>query len=69
MWSNEESPDGAITTVTFEEQDGRTKVVVSEVYPTKEALDANIGAMEGGVPESLDQLEVFLAGQATQRAR
>ena len=41
VWTNEESgADGSVTTVTFEEKDGRTMLVMSELYPTKEALDA-----------------------------
>ena len=40
-WTNEESGDqGSVTTVTFEERDGKTLLVMSELYPTKEALDA-----------------------------
>src|SRR5215475_12292955 len=31
-WSNDESPDGSITTVTFEERDGKTFVVVHDLY-------------------------------------
>src|SRR4029079_10961480 len=39
--TNEESgADGSVTTVTCEEKDGRTMLVMSELYPTKEALDA-----------------------------
>src|SRR6187455_1496160 len=40
VWTNEESDDGAVTTVTFEEQGGKTLLVVHELYPSKEALDA-----------------------------
>src|SRR5678815_686133 len=40
VWTNEESEDGAITTVTFQEQDGKTLLVMHELYPSKEALDA-----------------------------
>ena len=39
VWTNEESDDGAVTTVTFEEKDGKTLLVMRELYPTKEALD------------------------------
>ena len=40
VWTNEESGDpGSVTTVTFEERDGKTLLVMSELYPTKEALD------------------------------
>src|SRR6201995_233152 len=34
-WTNEESEDGALTTVTFEEKDGRTHLTLSELYPSK----------------------------------
>jgi uncharacterized protein YndB with AHSA1/START domain len=50
FWTNEESEDGAVTTVTFEEKDGKTLLVLHELYPSKEALDAAITGMEGGCP-------------------
>lgn len=40
VWSNEESNDGAVTTVTFEEIGGTTLLVLHELYPSKQALDA-----------------------------
>lgn len=58
-WTNEESDDGAVTTVTFEEKDGQTHLTFSELYPTKEALDRNIGSTEG-LPEQFAQLEALL---------
>jgi uncharacterized protein YndB with AHSA1/START domain len=39
VWTNEESADGAVTTVTFEEKDGKTLLVMRELYPSKQALD------------------------------
>jgi uncharacterized protein YndB with AHSA1/START domain len=60
VWTNEEAGDGgAVTTVTFEDQGGKTLLVVHDLYPSKEALDANGGA-ENGMGESLDQLEELL---------
>jgi uncharacterized protein YndB with AHSA1/START domain len=59
-WTNEESDDGAVTTVTFEEKDGQTHLTFSELYPTKEALDRNIGSTEG-LPEQFAQLDALLA--------
>jgi uncharacterized protein YndB with AHSA1/START domain len=60
VWTNEEGDDGAVTTVTFEEQDGKTLVTLSELYPTKEAFEANAGA-EGALPEQFAQLDALLA--------
>ena len=50
VWTNEESNDGAITTLTFEESGGKTLLVMHEAYPSKEALDAAIEGMEAGCP-------------------
>ena len=58
-WTNEESDDGAVTTVTFEERNGRTHLTFSEVYPSKESLDRNIGSTDG-LPEQFAQLEALL---------
>jgi uncharacterized protein YndB with AHSA1/START domain len=58
-WTNEESDDGAVTTVTFEEKGGQTHLTFSELYPTKEALDRNIGSTEG-LTEQFAQLDVLL---------
>jgi uncharacterized protein YndB with AHSA1/START domain len=58
-WTNEDSDDGAVTTVTFKEKDGRTQLTFSELYPTKEALDRNIGSTEG-LPEQFAQLDALL---------
>ena len=42
VWTNEEGgEDGAVTTVTFEEKGAKTLVVMHELYPSKEALDAS----------------------------
>jgi uncharacterized protein YndB with AHSA1/START domain len=60
VWTNDEGGEGgAVTTVTFTQEGGKTTVAVSNVFPTKEALDAEIGATEG-LPESLEQLDQFL---------
>ncbi|MEO5831431.1 MAG: SRPBCC family protein [Rhodanobacter sp.] len=45
VWTNEEGgDDGAVTTVTFEEQDGQTRVVMHDLHPSKEALDEAIAS-------------------------
>ena len=60
VWTNEESEDGAITTVTFEEKDGKTLLVMHELYPSKEALDAaGTGAADATV-ETFAQLDELL---------
>jgi uncharacterized protein YndB with AHSA1/START domain len=59
VWTNEEVEDGAVTTVTFEEKDGRTLLTVHELYPSKEALEAGHGAEEG-MPEQFEQLDELL---------
>lgn len=60
-WTNDEGGEGgSVTTVTFEEQGGRTLVVVRESYPSKEALDAaGTGAAEA-MAETFDQLDELL---------
>jgi uncharacterized protein YndB with AHSA1/START domain len=60
VWTNEESDDGAVTTVTFEEKGGKTLLVMHELYPSKEALDGAIEGMEGGMPETFEQLDELL---------
>jgi uncharacterized protein YndB with AHSA1/START domain len=60
VWTNEESDDGAVTTVTFEEKAGKTLLVMHELYPSKEALDASIAGMEGGMSETFTQLDELL---------
>jgi hypothetical protein len=50
-----------ITTVTFEELDGKTRLAVHDLYPSKEALDAAIASgSTGGISEQLDELDELL---------
>ena len=62
VWTNEEGGDaGSITTVTMEERDGKTLLVMREVYPTREALDeAGTGAQDA-THETFAQLDALLA--------
>ena len=60
VWTNDESDDGAVTTVTFEEKGDKTLLVLHELYPSKEALDGTIAGMEGGMPEQFEQLDELL---------
>ena len=60
-WTNEEGgEDGPVTTVTFEEQGGRTVVVLHERYPSKEALDAAGTGAADAMVETFDQLDELL---------
>ncbi|GLS19561.1 ATPase [Labrys miyagiensis] len=60
VWTNEEDDDAPVTTVTFEEQGGKTLLVLHELYPSKEALDAAIAGMADGMPEQFEQLDELL---------
>ena len=61
VWTNEEGDAGeTVTTVTFEETDGKTRLTVSNLYPSKEALEAD--GSTAALPEALDQLDELLAG-------
>jgi uncharacterized protein YndB with AHSA1/START domain len=60
VWTNEESDGGAVSTLTFEEKDGKTVLVLREIYPSKEALDASMAGMEDGMPETFAQLDELL---------
>jgi len=62
VWTNEEGGDaGVITTVTFEERDGKTLLVMSEMYPSKEALDAAGTGAQEALNETFGQLDELLA--------
>src|SRR5215510_323976 len=61
VWTNEESDDGAVTTVTFEERGGRTLLVLHELYPSKEALDAAGTGSADATVETFAQLDELLA--------
>jgi uncharacterized protein YndB with AHSA1/START domain len=60
VWTNEESEDAAVTTVTFEDKGDVTLLTLFELYPSKEALDEAIAGMEGGTPEQFEQLDELL---------
>lgn len=61
VWTNEEGGEqGSVTTVTFDEQDGRTLLVMSELFPTKEAFEESGGAADAAA-ESFAQLDELLA--------
>jgi uncharacterized protein YndB with AHSA1/START domain len=64
VWSNEEGgEEGPVTTVTFEERGDQTFVVLRDLYPSKEALDAAISSGSiSGYPEQFAQLDGILDG-------
>ena len=68
VWTNEESADGAVTTVTFEQKGDQTLLVLHELYPSKQALDDAIASGSTGTAgaseqfEGLDALLVTLLG-------
>lgn len=63
-WTNEEAGEPyQVTTVTFEERDGKTLLVVTDLYPSKEALDEAIATdSTGALPQQFEQLDEILAG-------
>ena len=64
VWTNDEGGDGGpVTTVTFEEKGGKTLLVMHELYPSKEALDAAGTGAADMMSETFAQLDELLAGQ------
>jgi uncharacterized protein YndB with AHSA1/START domain len=62
VWTNEEGEgDAVVTTVTFDEDQGRTHLVVHDLYPSKDALEEAIASgSTAGWSEMLDQLDELL---------
>ena len=57
VWTNEESADGAVSTVTFEEKDDKTLLILHELYPSKQALDDAIASGSTGTTGASEQFE------------
>jgi uncharacterized protein YndB with AHSA1/START domain len=69
VWTNEEAGGETVTTVTFDERAGKTLLVVHDLYPSKEALDAAIASgSTGAYPEQLDALEELVVGASPATA-
>ncbi len=68
VWTNDEAGENApVTTVTFEEQGGQTRLVMREVHASKESLDAaGTGSAEATV-ETFGQLDGLLAEMGVAR--
>lgn len=63
VWTNEEGDgSGPVTTVTFEERNGKTLLVMHELHPSKEALDAAGTGAADATHETFAQLDELLAG-------
>ena len=61
VWTNDEGGDeGSVTTVTFEEKAGKTLLVMHELYPSKEALDAAGTGAADATHETFQQLDELL---------
>jgi uncharacterized protein YndB with AHSA1/START domain len=61
VWTNEESGDGgSVTTVTLAEKGGKTMLVLQELYPSKEALDAAGTGAADALNETFSQLDELL---------
>ena len=65
VWTNEESDEGSVTTVTFEEKGGKTWLVMHELYPSKEALDAAGTGAADVMVETFAQLDELLVTLGT----
>jgi uncharacterized protein YndB with AHSA1/START domain len=61
VWTNDEGEEGAVTTVTFEDQGGKTLLTFHEIYSSKEALEEAMTGSAAGLPEQLDQLADLLS--------
>src|ERR1700754_198372 len=64
VWTNEDSDQGAVTTVTFQENAGKTLVTLHEIYPTNEALEEALAGSAEGLPEQFAQLDELLAARS-----
>jgi uncharacterized protein YndB with AHSA1/START domain len=70
VWTNEEAGDsGQVTTVTFEEKAGKTLLVMHELYPSKEALDAAGTGAADVMTETFGQLDELLVALGADGTR
>jgi uncharacterized protein YndB with AHSA1/START domain len=61
VWTNDEGEKGAVTTVTFENESGKTLLKFHEVYPSREALEEALQGSAAALPEQFDQLDEVLS--------
>ena len=69
VWTNEESDEASITTVTFAEKGGKTLLVMHELYPSKEALDAAGTGAADAMAETFTQLDELLVTLGASEGR
>jgi uncharacterized protein YndB with AHSA1/START domain len=70
VWTNEEGGEnGSVTTVTLEEKSGKTLLVLRELYPSKEALDAAGTGAQDALHETFEQLDELLAARDAAAGR
>ena len=68
VWTNEEGGEnGSVTTVTFQEKNGKTLLVLRELYPSKEALDAAGTGAADAMEETFGQLDDFLVSPSSSK--
>lgn len=63
VWTNDEGEEGAITTVTFQDQGGKTLLTFHEAYPSREALEEALQGSAAALPEQLEQLDELLSSR------
>ena len=65
VWTDEEQTQGggeAVTTVTFTETQGKTLVVMRQLFVSKDALDENLKmGVDVGTRETFEQLDALVA--------
>ncbi len=67
VWTNEEGGEnGSTTTVTLTEEDGKTLLVMSELYSSKEAFDAEGAGAADATHETFGQLDELLVELASE---
>jgi uncharacterized protein YndB with AHSA1/START domain len=70
VWTNEEGGQGGpVTTVTLEEKDGKTLLVMRELHSSKEALDAAGTGAADALVETFAQLDELLGTLAASVGR
>jgi uncharacterized protein YndB with AHSA1/START domain len=63
VWTNEESDDAPVTTVTFEDQGGRSLLVLSELYGSAEPVPDAVAGVQAMSSEQFAQLDELLASR------